>query len=83
MNKIWENQCDNRFDVSVDQDTYSSGTLKVVDSTTGTEIHSEHVSVSYGAKYGPDVSDVSDWQDKGCAAIDTFLASDLDRQKPE
>ena len=33
-------------------------------------VHSENVTLSYQALFGPDVADVAEWQDKAIAIID-------------
>lgn len=74
MSKIWTNMIDKKYDVYVERDSSSthSGTLKV--ELNGSVIFSTPVSISYGAAFGPDASDVADWSNRACEAVDAYEA---------
>jgi len=69
MNKVWKNKVDNKYDVFVESvgDGYS-GFLFVMDGTR--EILKEAVSISYAARFGPDMSDVSQWETRCMEVVD-------------
>jgi hypothetical protein len=72
----WDQTVDNgRFRCTVEQtgDGYQ-GTLKVVVVSTGDVLLQEEVGVSYAARFGPDVADVAEWQEKSIQVIDEYIA---------
>lgn len=44
--------------------------LVITEVATDTIVHTEPVGLMYGAIFGPDIDDVSDWQAKAIDAID-------------
>ena len=48
-------------------------TLTVQVTETGEVLLHEDVSLMYGAKFGPDVSDVASWQERSVGVIDEWL----------
>jgi len=78
MTAAWESTVDNgRFTCVVQQDRDPdgySGTLRVYVTETGEELLNEEVGVMFAARFGPDVADVNDWQQRGLVVIDAWLA---------
>lgn len=73
MNKVWESRLDNRYDIYVtrvgDSSNYE-GELVIEES--GNVLHREHVTLSYGAIFGPDVADVEDWENRAIRFVDSL-----------
>ena len=69
--KIWKNKVDNKYDVFVESrgDGYS-GDLVIKDGDK--ELLRENVSISFGAGFGPDMEDVSIWEDRCVKFIDNL-----------
>jgi hypothetical protein len=69
MNKIWENRLDDKYDVFVEgvEDGYK-GFFVIMEGDI--ELLREEVSISYGAKFGPDVADVAEWEQRCVDFID-------------
>lgn len=68
---LWQATLDGRYDCRVDRIGPYEGNLKVRDlSDGGKELLKQRVSLMYGAQFGPDVSDVAEWQDRCTAVID-------------
>lgn len=57
---IWESTLDNSYEVQVVRLAPYVGKLTIL--KDGEEIFSQKVGLSYGAVFGPDVSDVAEWQ---------------------
>lgn len=74
MDAIWESKLDNRFNCKVVRVDQSNGTLTVVDGTDDSVLLCSPVVLSYGAQFGPDVVDVSLWQDMCIRAVDALTA---------
>ena len=74
----WEQTVDGgKFRCWVEQDTEDgySGTLRVEVVETHEVILSEPVGIAYAAQFGPDVSDVAEWQGKSIRTIDAWLVA--------
>jgi hypothetical protein len=72
---VWASVCDCRFGIEIQrtEDPYA-GVLCIFDLDNGEALlHSENVTVAFGAPFGPDAADVASWQDKGVEFIDNFL----------
>ena len=67
---VWESNLDNRYDCKVTRNSEYSGQLKVLDTETNQDLLDEEVFLSYGAFFGPDAADVSDWRDKIITVVD-------------
>ena len=65
---IWESRLDNKFDVRVIRESASKGNLVV--ELNGDRLYSKEVYLSYGATFGPDISDIGDWQKTAADYID-------------
>ena len=67
--KTWENKVDNRYDVFVEAtgDGYK-GFLVVMDGEK--ELLREETTISYAARFGPDMSDVAQWEQRCLEVID-------------
>lgn len=73
MSKVWIDQVDKKYDVYVArEDSKYKGTLKI--ELNGQLLHSQEVDISYGARFGPDIQDVHDWQNICCAFVDKLEA---------
>jgi hypothetical protein len=70
---VWQNTVDGGiWDCRVVRNSGgSTGTLYVAHVATGRVILEQVVHLSYGAIFGPDVADVSEWEGKSLAAIDS------------
>lgn len=70
---IWWSRLDRRYQVEVIHHPEHSamGLLKIYDhDARDAQIHSQQVSVAYGAVFGPDVSDVEEWKHAAATMID-------------
>jgi hypothetical protein len=67
---IWESTLDNQFECKVLREEARVGVLIITDNTTGEDIFTRPVSLSYGAQFGPDIDDVQLWQHLCVEAID-------------
>lgn len=68
---VWEVTLDdNTWSAKVVRLTDYTGELTVTEVSTGEVVHRETVGLSYQAIFGPDVSDVEDWQSKVLDVID-------------
>ena len=70
MEKIWEAQLDNRYDCQVIRINEAHGLLTIIDTENQTTLLSDEVTLAYGARFGPDVDDVTDWQERCVQAVD-------------
>lgn len=70
---IWWARLDNRFQIEVqglDEETHR-GIFLIFDHNNDNKlVFSEEVPVSYGAIFGPDVSDIAYWQNKVIEVVD-------------
>ena len=68
---VWHSKLDNRYLIEVQRTSSHKGALRVFDhQKRDKEIFSCNVSLLYGAPFGPDISDVADWQNKIVDFID-------------
>jgi hypothetical protein len=68
---VWVSFLDARYQLEVWRTGSHIGNLFIWDhNADDKEIHSEPVSLSYGAQFGPDVSDVNEWCAKGITIVD-------------
>jgi hypothetical protein len=65
---IWASTLDNRYEVQVVRLAPYIGKLTIRDD--GEEIFSQQIGLSYGAVFGPDVSDIAGWQKIAANFID-------------
>lgn len=68
--KIWEAVLDDTWNCEVSRIDESTGTLTVTNGQV--VILDETVTLSYGAAFGPDIADVSDWEDRCVFAVDQY-----------
>lgn len=66
---IWESQLDGVFDCKVERIDERVGRLTVIDQFDRMLLNKE-VGLSYGAMFGPDVSDIALWEDMIIKVID-------------
>lgn len=68
---IWADAVDNgAWKAKVVRTSERAGELTVTESATGRVVHRENVGLSYGAVFGPDIADVTQWQDTVINVID-------------
>ena len=67
---VWEASLDGRYDCKVERIDEYSGRLTVLDTQDNKLMLEEDVSLMYGARFGPDVSDVALWEEKIVDLID-------------
>lgn len=71
--EIWSNTLDNRYPVKVMQKDSNGyvGELIITDlEAEDKELLREPVGIAYGARFGPDVNDVGDWEMRAAEFID-------------
>ena len=66
--EVWESELDERYVVKVVRLAPYQGQLQIWDG--GEVLHTEPVSLSYDALFGPDVGDVYQWQELAVRFID-------------
>lgn len=77
MELVWEAFLDRRYQCEVERTSQYTGVLKIYDTLNEKkELFSKEVTLSYGAVFGPDVDDVSVWQD---TVVDFIDGPDPDR----
>ncbi len=59
--KVWTAQVDHRYNIYVERTTPYNGNLFILDGSK--EICVKPVTLSYDAKFGPDIADVAQWQE--------------------
>ena len=69
MNIVWQNKLDNIYDVMMvtDNDDYKGN---LIIKKGDVELLKELTTISYGARFGPDVSDVAVWENRCIDFID-------------
>ena len=67
---IWESKLDDTWDCKVIRESDYQGRLVVSDNDE--VILNETVSLAYGATFGPDISDVAQWQDMCVDVVDKY-----------
>jgi hypothetical protein len=70
MQPIWEAKLDDKYDCRVERTSKSEGHLSVTDTETKEVLLDKDVGLSYGAMFGPDISDVGYWQDLCVKVVD-------------
>ena len=71
---VWEATVDDHtFHCKVVRTDDYAGTLIVTVTETGEVLLTEQVTLSYQAMFGPDVSDVAEWQERSLGAIDNYI----------
>ena len=70
---VWQATLDGRYQIEVQRTGASTANLCIFDHQDGNkELACWPVGLSYGAMFGPDVSDVGAWQDKALEFIDAL-----------
>lgn len=67
---IWEARLDDRYQCTVTRVDTDTGVLRVHDEEADLLLLQEPVGLLYGARFGPDVADVWDWEQKCVALVD-------------
>jgi len=70
MQKIWEAQLDDIFDCTVIRTGERTGQLTVKENVNGNILLDKEVGLSYGALFGPDIDDVTLWQELCIEVVD-------------
>ena len=71
MNIIWEAKLDNRYDIYVERVEPYKGELVIKDGNK--ELTHKFVTISYDAKFGPDIADTAEWERLCIDFIDNTL----------
>jgi hypothetical protein len=75
---VWFSKLDNRYLVEVVRTGQYSGKLRIFDKEKGFEcLLDEETGLSYGALFGPDISDVYGWQDRVTDFVDNLKKPDI------
>lgn len=69
---VWEAKLDEVYDCKVTRIDEYKGKLTVTDLSNNVLLD-EEVGLMYGARFGPDVSDVALWEDKCVEVIDKLI----------
>lgn len=67
---IWESTLDDVYHCCVTRQSDRKGNLRVKNIETNKLIIEEEVSLAYGAIMGPDIDDVSSWEQLCCNVVD-------------
>lgn len=68
---VWKAELDNgQYKCEVKRLSSNKGQLTVEDTTNNELVLNKEVGLSYGAQFGPDVSDVAYWQEMIIEAVD-------------
>ena len=67
---VWHSKLDEKYDCQVKRLNDYTGRLTMLDTETQKILLDKQVGLSYGAQFGPDVSDVAYWQDACVKAAD-------------
>lgn len=65
---IWESKLDKKYDIRVERVAPYEGELVICEGDKMLTI--KNVTIAYDAKFGPDISDVTDWQNFAIDFID-------------
>lgn len=72
----WWSRLDGRYLIEVQYDPKGQGyqgTLAIFDHQDNDRlIHAEPVGIMFAARFGPDVSDVGDWQERAATVVDAL-----------
>jgi len=71
---VWWSRLDGRYLVEVHRTGNYSATLYIFDHHNGDALihREENIGLAYGARFGPDVDDVSLWQEKAAEVVDNL-----------
>jgi hypothetical protein len=73
---VWCAILDLRYKIEVQRDSDYAATLVIFDGKDNDKIILEkEVSLAYGARFGPDIDDLTSWQNIACACIDGLTTS--------
>lgn len=67
---VWQAILDSKYGCSVVRIDGRKGRLVVANEETKEILLDKEVSLSYGAVFGPDASDVAQWEDLCCEVVD-------------
>jgi hypothetical protein len=67
---VWAAILDKRYKLEVVREKVGA-TFRIYDSGNNDElIHEQKVNLMFGARFGPDMADVAEWQQIGCKIVD-------------
>ena len=69
-NIVWESTLDNIYKCEVIRTEEYKGVLKVTNTENDFVLLEQEVGLSYGARFGPDMSDVAEWQEMIVQVVD-------------
>ena len=69
-NIVWESKLDTIYNCQVTRTDEYKGILKLTNTENDWVLVEQEVSLSYGAKFGPDIDDVAQWQEICIQAVD-------------
>lgn len=69
-NIVWESKLDTIYNCQVTRTDEYKGILKLTNTENDWVLVEQEVGLSYGAKFGPDVDDVAQWQEICIQAVD-------------
>jgi len=70
---VWWSRLDNRYQIEVQRTGQGTANLCIFDHNEGDkELLCEPTGLMYDALFGPDVDDVSKWQDRGVQFVDSL-----------
>lgn len=71
---IWEQTVDDgAFQCLVIRTGDYRGRLEVMVAATGKKLLNEDIGLMFGARWGPDIDDLAEWQEKAIKVIDEYL----------
>lgn len=68
MEIIWQAKLDNRYQCQVERINEVHGRLTMVDSENSETVLDQQVTLAWGAKFGADIDDIADWEER-CVSI--------------
>ena len=69
-NIVWESKLDTIYNCQVTRTDEYKGILKLTNTENDWVLVEQEVGLSYGAKFGPNVDDVAQWQEICIQAVD-------------
>jgi hypothetical protein len=72
-NMVWAAILDKRFKIEVVRTSDNTGQYTIYDSQNNDAVLcDEPTYLAYGARFGPDVDDMAQWQNKACEIVDAI-----------
>lgn len=73
MNKVWKSKLDDKYDVFVESSDNKPYEGFLVIKKGKEKLFREKTSISYGAKFGPDIGDIAIWETTCADFIDKLV----------